>query len=265
MRVPGVDLRELVDRVRVGVAAVRQIVVPVGDAEPGEPHLRHRARPLQRGDAREIAGQRHREQIHLQRADRGIRVVLLGGDRRDHRVVAGRVAHDQIGREARLDLAHRREVGVEALLVGAAELVLDPRVLAADRVEDRLVAGAQLRQHRGIGVQVGEDVGVDRRRIVGGRQRLVAPRGRSSAPSCRPSPPGRRARASGTASARRARRRCADRPTARWPTRPGGAPTPANGPGLSGVPVSMPPMPFWWPSPPPPCWKRPWTITRSPW
>ena len=42
-------------------------------------------------------------------------------------------------------------------------------------------------------------------------------------------------------------------------------PPPAlNGPGLRPAPVSIPPMPAWWPTPePPPCWSTPWMTTMS--
>ena len=112
-------------------------------------------------------------QVHLQRARRRKRVV--GGRRhgRDRRVVAGRVVDDQVGGQARLDLPHRGQVGIQPLPIGAAQAGRGARELRADAVEHRLPPPPQPRQHRRIGVQVGEYARVDAGRIVVGRQRLV--------------------------------------------------------------------------------------------
>ena len=165
--------------------------------------------------------------------------------------------------EARLDLAHRGQVRVQPLPVAAAQPRRRARELrrrrrrgstcgggAAARAPPGRCAGRRTRARRRR---------PDRRRAAAAGWR----RGRSCGPSCRPRRPARRAPASGAWSAPPAPRRCADRPKGPSPSPRAPRRRPRTDPALSIWPVSIPPMPVWWPSPPPPFCSRPLITTRS--
>ena len=155
------------------------------------------------------------------------------------------------------------QVRVEPLPVGAAQAAREARVLRAHGVEDRLPPRAQRARappDRCAGRRTrARRRWPDRRRAAAAGWR----RGRSSAPSCRRRRPARRARASAAGSAPPALRRCAGRPTGPSASRRAARPRRRTDPALSSWPVSMPPMPFWWPSPPPPFCSSPPMTTRS--
>ena len=175
LRVPGVDLGQLVDRAGVGVGPVRQIVVALGDVQPGEPRLRHRARPLQRRHAGDVAGERHRQEVHLQRAHRREGVVRAAPTR-PRRSDRGRTGCSTTRSVVRRVSISRTavQVRVEALPVGAAEAAGEARELRRRRRRGSTCRRLRSRASTAGSVCRSEKTrAVDAGRIVVGRQRLV--------------------------------------------------------------------------------------------
>ncbi len=174
LRVPGVDAGEL------GAGTeVRHVVMTLGRAGPGVHDRRTRKRPLQRSDARHVALESQREQIHVQLAGCGeVGFVQRIADIRDgwHRAAAGGGRHR--GRiESQLQFADRRQVRLELLAIAGAELRRKAGVVVLHEVERALLLGQRSLDHRRSALRaVAENPLVHSRRILLGRHRLVRAR-----------------------------------------------------------------------------------------
>ena len=123
--IPGVDLGELFLGSFVGIGLMRQIVLPLLDAQPLHVRLTDRVGVLQAGHPREVGGQRCHHQFDLHPADLRHLVVLLDDPLFEHR--------------------H----GVRHLRVVARHLLFKPADERGVLLQDPPILRRQGRRHRG--------------------------------------------------------------------------------------------------------------------